>query len=413
MSGYFGFGWESPAQHQFRFLFKAHGTTVVETLSLEIKRSVQRVPFPDVISIICSDDDYESLIAAFEDKTVSLALRRLSSRTQLYVVSFDHTGSPINLERIGSWGSEDDFKPDIINNFNEIKKQGIKALFESKEVVVPAPAGFRFRKPSGDYSTHFIRAEEALSDSESVEFLAFCLLERISHRSVANQALEVIFVDTMAIASVAYALRQTLVRLGQNPRIESFHSHEGIEMIQAPVPGTAFCIISASSSMSLQRKWKEHVECDDCDVVTLVTLAGAIDEHLALFAYTRPVEWKSGEDELPDLQDLQIFGERFQPQQMPIKKAKISLTVHDSPTAKAIVDEYHDLDVFRVNKRSGEKIRALWVDAQKFIAGPQFTMWLQGKLAKIDPSSVQAIVYQGDDARGPLVFRAVYDGRRT
>ena len=404
MSGYFTFGWEQPARtdNRFWFLFKNSGLVDAEELADNIEQGVQRIPYPDVIGIICHLDDREKMFRTLRsDQSCARAVSRLSTRTRLLLLSYDFAGVLKKVESIHKAGAASDLqeKGSLIKQFEMIRRAGLAELFYRKEILIKAPGSFRFRKPSSGFASHFIRAEEVLDRSENVEFLAFCVSSRVTQSSGWKTAtLDTIFIDSMAISSVAFALRERLgAKLGKSLRIESFHSHDGLKTLRAPVTGHGFCIISASSSMSLEREWLNKTRCDPADVVTLLTFGNADGAERALFSLDRPNDWSVQSPETEGLRTLQIIGERFQPEQLPARVTSLIRT-HKCSKAAELAKTFSQTQLFDIWRHDGESIdRAFFANANVLRASEVFRKWLEKSLLEQVPA-ISAIVFQEDEA---------------
>ena len=147
-------------------------------------------------------------------------------------------------------------------------KSFIKNELDSGSVVAAAPEGFYFSKLSNRNSSHFIRAENLLSCTASIELLAVGLLD--SFRKYCDSLPEVkvrILVDSMVMWPLASALIAMRKEVDAQRRyvIESFRSYEGLSGNKLE-SGPAYVIISASTSGGLERALLEklgpqYVEC--------------------------------------------------------------------------------------------------------------------------------------------------------
>jgi hypothetical protein len=388
---------------EFRILFKALGSIVEGDFAEEIKIGVQQILYPDVILVICSEEEFLAVKDVLNKDTLQVAIRRLSTRTSLYVCGFDNGGAFKKWEAIKENGHK--AKTLVRSRWMDLIQTGIETLLTVKGVIVPAPPGYAFVKPSGERSTHFIRTEEALADSENVAFLAFALLPRIKRRIAQGRTLSVIYVDTMAIASVAYALRELLRSSSfPTPQVASFHSHDGLGEIEAPIPGTSFCIISASSSLSLERRWKMVTSCYEDEVVTLLTFDTATDFKKALLAIKEPTGWKRLGPDDGTLRSLRIIGERFHPEQISAKQVVIGID-HRVPNFEGIAEDLCDANVFRVLGRGSAPtapLRPIYVDGDALVVSAKFLDWVKSKLRDEVPASIQGIIFQSDSASEKL-----------
>ncbi|UIF88368.1 hypothetical protein [Cupriavidus sp. UYPR2.512] len=220
MNGFFAFDWalesSSPVQN-FHFLFKPPGTFNVANLADAIEAGLQGINPPDVVAIICEAAEAVSVKQAFEKPLLVQAASRTSNKVCLCICSFNHGGTVTLVDEVTNPVAG--LGRLLRGQAPAIRNAGLKRLFSAKHVSVVAPPGFTFVKPSQKRSTHFLRAEEALTEVEGVQFLAFSLLEKLRNRSLKVGAqLDVIFVDTMGIAAVAYALREMYCALYEVPK---------------------------------------------------------------------------------------------------------------------------------------------------------------------------------------------------
>lgn len=398
MNSLFMFPWHHKGG-EFLVLFKGPGNTPMSYFEEAIKFAAQAVLYPDGIIILGLSDNANELKSAVRDENFMASLRRLAGKTGVYLALLQRDYKSLTITTV-SENSRSDFVVSILGSqgiLSDILKAGLKQAFGSERLVLPAPLGYHFQKPSGDASTHFIRAEEALSQSEIVDFLALALLIRLGRKD----NLKVIYVDTMGIASLAYALREmrhAATKRSVVPRIVSFHSHTGLEEISAPIPGTAYCIISASSSLSLEKRWREKTNCADNEVVTLLTFKDTKDGDKALFQLDRPENWAEHSNLLSrGTRGMRTLGERFQQEQMPPKKVILTRDYHPSKEAEAISSSFWNLDFLDVDvAMPNGKRRTLHGDGRLLVEQKDFKGWLKKQVRANVPASIQGIIYQDD-----------------
>ena len=412
MSGYFAVDIrdqdDSNPITDYRFLFKSLGPQGPAELADALTEGLRRVLFPDALVLVCMPGEKESVLQVIaNDAGVQQALARASTKVCVAVCEVQSSGV------IGA--------PTFVRNPREhlhligserqscIFDEGLRALFGVKNVLVEAPAGFTFVKPSQERSTFFLRAEEALFETERVNFLAFTMLRRIAEREKNCQsAIEVIFIDTMAIASLAYVLRQLYAEsFGQKtPRVVSFHSYAGIEDIPRPQIGTSLCLISASSSMNMQRKWLEVTRCHPSEVITLLTLKSAKDSSLAMHAFDTAGSAVSN-SKPSGLRDLRIVGERFSPEDTPLKQVLLTVLAHKNERWSLRGPEYSREKLFHSMKsvNPSTKVRPIFVDGLRLLEHPYFKDFVAKELKQKVPISVRAVIYQDDEASKLLAER--------
>lgn len=409
MKGYFAFEWVGGSQANgahanVRVLFKPTGACNDAELASAIEHCLDAVLAPDIIALICAESEVPDLVAAFKRPELVQAIRRASSKVCIGLCSFDRTGA-IRLRR--QIRNPDARVPSLLKGHSEdIRKAGLAALFSSPHVLVTAPPGFTFVKPSQKRSTYFLRAEEALTETENVQFLAFCLLHRIAVRQQQVGApIDVIFIDSMAIATVAYALRDLYCSFYEqgHPRVESFHSHDGLAKLRAPLPATSFCLISASSSMSLERDWRERTSCFPSEVVTLLTLDTATDHTNALHVLKSNSLTTDASGASAVLKDLPIVGERFLPEELLPKTVALRKKEHKLEQADLLAKRLR-LGCFSVRTRINPtaKSRTIHFDGRRLLEVDAFSSFLEKVLRQKVAASVQAIVHQDDEASSLL-----------
>ena len=334
MKGYFAVDIDrlnSIFEKDYRFLFKSTGKVNPADLVDALTVSMRKVTYPDVVAIVvCSQEELDDLKQVCgTDSRVKQALERASDKISVVILHLLPNGafSEGNFVKNPIKGRDSLLNSDYPE---DVYKEGLKNLFVKDKVLVRAPAGFTFLKPSNSRSSYFIKAENALFESEYVYFLACSLLRKVKARELEANPIEVIFIDTMAISSLAYTLRdlyEVLYQRDAKPRVVSFHSYPGVDKIDYPLPGHSLCIISASSSMNMERKWLNVSSCLRVEVVTLLTFKDAEQSEQAL--YSLPVTSKELEREAHEgLRDIRILGETFSPEEIEPKQVLLNLKYH-------------------------------------------------------------------------------------
>ncbi|MEM5346071.1 hypothetical protein [Paraburkholderia azotifigens] len=405
MRGFFGFEWVldagNPARN-FHFLFKPPGNLKEADLADAVEAALQNVNPPDAVAIISEAVDADELVEAFKKPLLTQAANRASTKVCLCVCSFTYDGSIRLHSQLRN--EVDNLAHTLQDQTTAIRKAGLKQLFSAPRVSVQAPPGFTFVKPSQKRSTHFLRAEEALTEVESVQFLAFSLLDKLNARALqVGPSLDVIFVDTMGIASVAYALRELYCSLYEvpKPRVVSFHSHDGIDEIEAPLYGTSFTLISASSSMNLEQAWKRKTNCHPAEVVTLLTLDSASHHEDALYALSSGYVTDDNDERHGRLKDLPIFGENFAPADLLPKSVLLRKKEHGVAAVDQFCQSFATGGHLAVQSRGNiptAKVRPIYLNGKGLLTDKGFKEFVDKVLCQKTPASVNAIVYQDDPA---------------
>lgn len=128
---------------------------------------------------------------------------------------------------------------------------GLRQLFRDSNSLASAAAGFHFTHPSGTHSERFIRVSQAVSRTNHCYFIAMSLL-RVLTGSLQDAT---IWVDTAAIAPIAYALIDLMRRAGVDGmrRVESFGGYGDMQTSLRPGPND-LVLVSGSTSGSLAKR---------------------------------------------------------------------------------------------------------------------------------------------------------------
>ena len=403
-----------------QFLFKSVGKLNSSDLADAIKESLRKIIYPDLVFlVVVSKEEYDEMVRLCkENEDVRRELRRAKGKTAIGVVRLNSDGS-FGIKKIVKGRYSNTLG--ILQEKDEIYRAGLDHLLDDPSILFDAPAGFVFLKPSGDRSSYFIRAEEAIFSTERVHFLACSALHHFCKKKKEGQAIETIFIDTMAIASVAYVFRDIYVKLFNiafPPSIISFHSYGGMEGVEPPLPGKSLCIISASSTMNLQRKWIESKGCGEDEIITLFTLCDANGADKALYVLPKKRSELQKRD-ITGLKDLRIVRENFSPEEVPIKIVMLKAKQHG---LKRCVEYSKNADIYS-NKRiisayqrdqSTNKVRIIYVDGNKLVRLKETRSYVKCVIFEHVPVSTKAIIYQSDDSSKKLAeYCSVLIGLQT
>ncbi|GAP36299.1 hypothetical protein ISF6_2139 [Piscinibacter sakaiensis] len=331
-----------------------------------------------------------------------MAQQRLKSRIPLIHASFELQSGKARMTLLDSAfrGRSTEFRAVVEKSVRQWLMSGLRAVFDPKDVVLRAPPGYAYQKPSGARSELFLEPDLALKSSAVVAFVALALFNKLfSGRSGGFAELQTVFVDTMAIAPVAYGLRELLALCGfeQAFHIESFHSYGGFEEVRKPLQRTSLCLISASTSMALHEQWVTKKEVAVNEVVTILTLTSAKQfKDGALLAIDVPEPALASGSALVS---IRIKGETFLPEQEPPKKVLLTDAYHRSDED---VEQFCAFagqgvfDVYRRPARSGSRPRALFVDGMQLLKQTRFTDWLHRRLLQSAKAATRVVVFQDD-----------------
>jgi hypothetical protein len=272
---------------------------------------------------------------------------------------------------------------------------------EQEKVLMRAPPGYTYQTPSGAKSKLFLKPDVALDSSEKVAFVALSIHSKIPTSTLkAASELDTLFVDTMSIAPVAFALRQLLLETHPDLplHVESFHSYQGIDEVGRPAQGTSYCLISASVSMELPKKWVEDKGVSREDVLTILS-SRATKTDLPILCRIECEEGANGRQDAQAQLSIRIHGETFLPESEPPKSVLLREADHGCALDLQRIEALKGrgvFDSFRQSPFEGSTVRAIFVDGDALVDDVDFNNWLDQELLRSLRASTAAIVYQDD-----------------
>lgn len=406
-SGFFCFTHLAPQKRgvslRYAFAYKPPGPIQRGALE-QLMADLCRGPFiPDAVVVLgLLEEPGKELYLALQAGSAKLAQQRLQGRIPLIFATYSLRNGLVKSDLLDPHFKKNnaDYTIDISVGIKQWMESGLRSVFEPAKVVLQAPSGYAYQKPSGARSDFFLKPDLGLTSSANVGFVALTLFNKIYAGNTKKfDELHTVFVDTMAIAPVAYALRELLGLCGYDKAfiIESFHSYGGFDAIKRPLARTSLCLISASSSMSLHEQWRAQKRVNHDEVVTLLTCksAGKLADE-ALLSIDRPGPDSAGG---PVQLSIRIKGETFLPEQELAKKVLLSDKIHRSDGDVSMFCSLAGLGVFDIYRRppkSQAKVRALFVDGHRLLQREHFLNWLSEQLFHATKAATRSIVYQDD-----------------
>ncbi len=404
--GFFCYAHQSPRgadlPRTYAFAYKPPGPLQAGALDQVILEVCRGPNIPDAVVVLgVKGDTKDELRKQLKTHATKLSRTRIQARIPLLSANFDLTTGSLDLELLDNSFSARtaEFQQDIVNSYNDCLISGLRAVFNPNDVILKAPPGYAYQKPSGARSEIFLKSDLGLKSSANVGFVALCMFARVYAGNTDRfSALQTVYVDTMAVSPVAYALKDLLSLSGFSGayHIESFHSYGGMEAVPRPLQGSSFCIISASSSMSMHQQWISEKGVGSNEVITLITLTSAKSTHGALLALQAPPDLATPG---PVQLSIRIKGETFLPEQEPAKKVLLRDIIHRSDEDVAKFREFIGtgvFDIYRQPARSPATTRALFVDGEQLLKQQTFQQWLGRTLSQSVKAATKAIVHQDD-----------------
>lgn len=290
----------------------------------------------------------------------------------------------------------------------DLRRQGMTALFNRRGGVLEAGPTAHFVKPSGRTDTRFLRAAHALSDGAEIFFIAFWLLPLLARHDV-----RYVHLDSSSIASVALAA--VLMRGGRAPVIRTFHSYDGLDDHQLSLDRADMVLISASQSGEMAKKIAEKVG-DPALVVTLFSTLGdppagtatlcdlrydASINVLGLHRGSRTVDPKA-------TRAIRLIGEHFTVESAPPRA--IVPGVKDAPlVVNAYLAQLQGKGVFRTFRASlvNHQERAVWIDVEAMLQTEVFKEWVRRMVARVIPAATRSIIYFDNDPGSKPLAEAI------
>lgn len=213
----------------------------------QLKEHFKRVAEAEELWVVAPHslaDDLQKLAASRE---LDDRLRKASALATTRCITFDESGTWTLLAE----SRVSDLRVELAQAM--VQQAGLRLLFSVTGALMTAHAGLHFGKPSGKHSTHFLRGGAVAERSVHAHFVAASLL-----KWACETQYDRLWVDTSAIASVAYALNQMRFALSRTlpAVVDTFGGHDGMDDVSFASPGLA--LISATTSGGLSKKLVER-----------------------------------------------------------------------------------------------------------------------------------------------------------
>lgn len=213
----------------------------------QLKEHFKRVAEAEELWLVAPQSLADDLQALAASRDLDDRLRKASALATTRCVTFDESGKWTLL----SESRDSDLRVELAQPM--VQQAGLRLLFSATGALMTAHAGLHFGKPSGKHSAHFLRGGAVAERSVHAHFVAASLLGWASETEYGR-----LWVDTSAIASIAYALNQMRFALsGTLPAVvDTFGGYDGMDEVSFSGPGLA--LISATTSGGLSKKLVER-----------------------------------------------------------------------------------------------------------------------------------------------------------
>jgi hypothetical protein len=253
----------------------------------------------------------------------------------------------------------------------DVIKSGYDNLMQkrSSEVLVKAPAGTTFVKPSGKNLEEFIYASQLARCNDEYQFLAMSLLRH----SPNLDTIDCIYIDTSSISTIAESVIYYLTKfqggICKHTTFKSFSSYSGLEEVGKPDNTTfAWVIISASATTSMGKKLVKDWNIKPEQVVTILSyqpLPAAEDINTGNAIVFCLDEYSTRDKKSFSPTKVQVQGESFSAEVSNPEKALL-LKKYKPGFIDSCVYEYRNEQVFSANKSAqpSQAVHPIFVNYQ-------------------------------------------------
>jgi hypothetical protein len=366
-----------------------------------IAKSLEHGPLPDDLIVLVPEASFAEVVAASVDGTaLASALLRGSTIWGRLLLSIDGFG---RLRQKHRWsGSKPLSDEEIPSAYKSIVAAGLKQIALRQDVVKYAPPGCVFAKPSSDLSEYFLLAADLLHSEPEIVFVANAALDYFGdHLDEART----IYVDTMAIQPLARAMVQ-LARLNGrevSPAVESFHSYEGLKKLLPESPEALVCLISASTSGSLARRFVERTRCSSGQVITCLEVVDQREHCGVLVNAAKVFSLPLVETARPGATRVQLAGEYFASTAKPPRHVVLSQK-HEPNGIKKWGNDLLNKRVISLDYMPPRAVspRPLAIDGEALLAHEQFADWFKKRIRWSVSASTKHIVHANDSVSAQM-----------
>ena len=387
------------------------GHQIAHALQTQLPRHVM----PDALLFLLPKYTLEEFKEHKADKASPLMTqleRKGPGSPQTYGCGFyDETGAITEYVHVS--GPEIKLGALIKSHSTTIVKAGLAHLVKRSDVLKRAPAGFFYSKPSSRASNYFIRAEDLLSQTLHAHYLAFACLPLIKRAKASGlSAPDTLYLDTIALLPLAFALQMYLMRFDQPlfAEIRSFHSHEGL-VKDGPLPkgASAMCLISASTRCGLAQQWIKVNSAAPSLVTILLSFESEAECCTILHTLKQPDDFEMlQEGDSGGTRLIRIHGERFVAEHSETRLLNIT-TDHAPTNLQAKFYSFMGANLFSCFRQDkpGARSRTVHVNKDSLVATDGFKSWFDTVLLEEAVSSTRWIIHDDDDASALLADKTI------
>ena len=300
-------------------------------------------------------------------------------------------------------------KSSICENLNELRDQIIdKGVFNlarlrKDQVILKAPSGTVFIKPSKQEYDEFIKASELAVGYAETQFVGFSLLSKSpNHRDIKK-----IYIDTSSISPFIEALLYYWVKFSNSyckPAVyRSYSSYDGKDKAKPEDCDDVWLVISASRTNSMGKDMAADWGLDNDQVITLLSFTETLEDNIGdetLVNISALSESATMENDNGSLMKVKVVGENFTAE---VEKPNPVLirAEHKTPAVNSLITPHRADGLIDLNRRvdANHPISSVYFNCNDcFKFNENFHTWLNQVVDWYVPPKVGWLVYRGVDA---------------
>lgn len=361
---------------------------------------------PDIFVCVYFEPDEVHALKMLAQPALKVRLESTKRCKAILAIRISSDGSFKNVQSVlGAPFESLGISPEAL--FESYRHGGMSLLAQRDGVVVNAAPGSYFLKPSGNRQTYFIRAALLCRTSLEATYVASLLLSALSvaKRGYGDRSPNLILVDTVGIAFMAYALVDVGVRVGffdSRPEIRSFGSYGGVDRISPGIAQLPFFLISASTSGQLAKQIQDNPSRPNI-ANAITTILGAFDGEFPSLVYRLtsaelPIE-AQGKEFFDTLSEIRVHGEDFlfspgAPRAVDLKRPHLP---REFGKQFGLIQGKSLVKYFK-KTRQGKPEKPFLIFDKGLVEDDGFKAWLFDQAKLRFPIAVRRIIYQDDTA---------------
>ena len=297
---------------------------------------------------------------------------------------------------------------------NQVVDRGVYSLARSRknEVILKAPSGTVFIKPSSQEYDEFIKASELAVGYAENQFIGFSLLSRAPK----DREIKRIYIDTNSISSFIESLLyywSKFLDVECKPAVyHSYGSYGGMDKAKPEDSDDVWLIISASRSNSMGVKMASDWNLVNDQVLTLLSYTDSRQEKVGdeILVNIAPLS-ESAENGLVhgSLMKVKVWGENFtaeveKPNPVVIRAA------HKTPAISSLVVPNNSNGLFKLNRKVSAEfpVSPVYINCSDSTI-KKYAKWLDKVIDWYVPPGVGWLVYREAESSSKSLVKYIAD----